>query len=374
MRLVIAVRIVPNKLGSFEDWILGFASAARAQGHCVTVLTSAPVAERLARALAARGIAWRNWESLVGSMQSAVRWFQTNADVVHLSLFAPRHPLCLAAYVACGSRVVFQDCSSTPLDRTEQYRSLRTRLLDRITFAGGVHVVGVSQFVRDRVAQQFRVRPERLSTVYNGVDTARFTPSGDAEIRDRDVRTRILCVAALIPEKGVDVLLRALPSLSDLDIEVMIAGEGPERANLEQLCAKLAQEHRCTFLGIRNDVQDLLRESEILVHPARWAEAFGLTIAEGMASGCAVVASRVGAIPELIESGVSGLLFARDDSADLSACLRQLIVDRELRLRLGNAARTSTTRMFELSQCIAVHLELVEAILARSERKRSSRI
>jgi starch synthase len=103
-------------------------------------------------------------------------------------------------------------------------------------------------------------------------------------------------------------------------------------------------------------------QADIFVHPAIWQEAFGLTITEAMASGCATVASRVGGIPEIIDDGVSGLLFPAGDVEALATALRLLLTDPVRRHRLGEAGRDRVRERFTLEGSVLGQLDWIERL------------
>ena len=123
------------------------------------------------------------------------------------------------------------------------------------------------------------------------------------------------------------------------------------------LASELGVAERTRFLGLRSDLSAVLQDADIFVHPAVWQEAFGLAIAEAMATGCPVVGSNVGAVPELVVDGVTGLLVPPGDSHAIAGALEQLAMDPELRNRLGQAARTRAEQIFDLEKCVEQHLE-----------------
>jgi glycosyltransferase involved in cell wall biosynthesis len=210
---------------------------------------------------------------------------------------------------------------------------------------------------------------QKAVTIYNGVDLDRFAPSTGT----RSEGFQIICVANLIPEKGLEVALRAHAKLSSPRSRLAIVGDGPDRDRLERLSEVLGTRNQVSFLGLRDDVHLLLRASQAFVHPATWSEAFGLTIAEAMASGCPVVASRVGAVPELVNDGVDGLLVTPGDSDELASALRMLHDDAELGARLARNARRRVESRFSLERCVGDHLDLVEHVAAESRQLRSAR-
>ena len=150
----------------------------------------------------------------------------------------------------------------------------------------------------------------------------------------RDARCfRIVFAGRLIALKGVDCLLRAVAVLqsSGLAVHCTIAGDGPERARLQELAHSLKLEHHLTFLGTisLDAVASLLESSDVLVLPSRrsrlWAEQFGRILIEAMAKATVVLGSRTGAIPEVI--GAEDLLFDENDHGGLAALLAALAGD-----------------------------------------------
>jgi glycosyltransferase involved in cell wall biosynthesis len=175
----------------------------------------------------------------------------------------------------------------------------------------------------------------------------------------------ITAAAYLIAEKGIAGLLEAVALARLPGVRVNIVGDGPEEGRLRALAQSLGLESITSFLGLRNDLHEVLKETDIFVHPVLWEEAFGLTIAEAMATGCAVVASRIGAIPELVESGESGLLVTPGDVPALAAALTNLAAHPDERRRLSAAALRRAHTLFRLDDSVAAHLDWCERIAAK---------
>jgi glycosyltransferase involved in cell wall biosynthesis len=135
---------------------------------------------------------------------------------------------------------------------------------------------------------------------------------------------------------------------------------------LERLAEDLGVQKHVAFVGLRDDVHLLLRESHVFVHPAIWSEAFGLTITEAMASGCPIVASRVGAIPELVNHEEDGLLVRPGDPNELAGALRLLHDDPDLAGRLAKNARRRVELKFSLERCVQDHIDLIERAAAEN--------
>src|SRR5207248_739236 len=134
-------------------------------------------------------------------------------------------------------------------------------------------------------------------------------PSTSIERRRRSGTVRILAVGRLTRQKGFDIAVRAFVSVHKVIscARLEIAGDGEDRALLGRLIEELGLADCVSLLGKRDDVPELMEKAHVLVHPARW-EGFGLVLLEAMSAGLPIVASRVGAIPEVVDDEVTGLL------------------------------------------------------------------
>lgn len=129
-------------------------------------------------------------------------------------------------------------------------------------------------------------------------------------------------------EKGISLLLRALARLCAEvpSARLRIVGQGPERLSLERLAGNLGIEDSVTFLGwlSPSEIEHQLRDAWASLVPSLWAEPFGLVAIEAIIRGVPVIASASGGLGEIVEQGVSGLLFPNNDEAALIECLRAI--------------------------------------------------
>jgi glycosyltransferase involved in cell wall biosynthesis len=148
----------------------------------------------------------------------------------------------------------------------------------------------------------------------------------------------------LVWEKGVDVLLRAFARVRERvpTARLVVAGAGPERANLERLTSELRLDDATRFLGHlgREEVERQLEPAWAQVVPGRWEEPFGLTVSEAMMRGTAVVASSIGGPAEIVAEQDTGFLVPPGDVGAMAAALTRLACDRALAERMGGRART----------------------------------
>jgi phosphatidylinositol alpha-1,6-mannosyltransferase len=171
---------------------------------------------------------------------------------------------------------------------------------------------------------------------------------------------RVLAVARLVPEhayKGVDTLLSAWPAILAQvpEAELVVIGEGPDRARLDGMARSLGLNGRVRFLGAVSD-EHLARcyaEAAVFALPSRYrvgpraeGEGFGLVLLEAAAMGLPVVAGRSGAVPEVVRDGETGLLVDPEDPRAVAEAVVRLLADRDLARRLGETGRRWVTDQF----------------------------
>jgi glycosyltransferase involved in cell wall biosynthesis len=195
-----------------------------------------------------------------------------------------------------------------------------------------------------------------------GVDPVIFA------LRERHSEAGNFCVGyigRLVPEKGIDLLIKALSKIAD-PWRLDIIGQGQERASLERLVHKLNLADRITFVGQIPSVRipDFYHQLDAIVIPSRtkpsWKEQFGRVIIEAMASGVPVIGSDSGAIPDII--GNAGLIFPENDEAALTERLQSLMNDSRLRGELAVQGRARAVEHFTHAQVAAETVEVYKKL------------
>ena len=246
--------------------------------------------------------------------------------------------------------------------------SLRTRFLARRLAA----VVCIS----DAVRRNFDTRNFaglRLITILNGLDPQQLQVS-----RSREEVRRSLGVDAGIPMigmignirlwKGQEILIRAVTTLRDRwpNLQCLLLGSVSPCSQsyvdkLETLVSELGLKKCIMTMGYRRDVADYLNALDIVVHASTEPEPFGRVLLEAMALSKPLVASRAGAIPEIVEEGVTGLTFQPGDSEDLARCIAQLLRDPVAATMMGDNGRRRLIDRF----CVRKNVEMTEALYER---------
>ena len=150
-------------------------------------------------------------------------------------------------------------------------------------------------------------------------------------------------MARLVPQKGIDVLIRALAQTTGAtrDWTLTLVGDGPEREALERQVLQAGLQEKVHFLGYRPDPQTFLLQAGVFVLPSRF-EGMPNALLEAMAAGLAVVVTDASPGPlEVVVNGVSGLVVPSDEPSALADALDRLAADPGLRERLGAAARAT---------------------------------
>ena len=330
--------------GGTERYVVDLAVAVRRRGWPVHVACSAggvrardladagvPVSVLLDELVKHRvsGRYERALRRLVGELRPAV---------VHAHLFAS------AAAVAHAVRDL-----AVPLVVTEHtegpWRDRRARAVSGLVYRQADHVVALSSAIRDQLVTDHGVAPERVEVqlpTTSALPAAGSTPPAPGH-------PVVGLIGRLVPEKGVDVFLRAAALVSGVvpQAAFLVVGDGPLRPDLEHRAAVLGLSGTVTFTGYRSDATRLLAGLDVLAVPSR-SDGSPLVVCEAMAAGVPVVASRVGGLPDLVEDGGSGLLVRPGEAEDLARALVSLLLDPEAARRLGARGRTlAATRSHE---------------------------
>ena len=172
----------------------------------------------------------------------------------------------------------------------------------------------------------------------------------------------------LAREKGVDVLLRALPAVIAQvpDVRLVVAGEGPESRTLHKLAADLGIDSHTRFLGhvAPGQLDAALASAWVQAVPSLWDEPFGLVALEAMMRGTAVVASAAGGLAESVVHGETGLLVPGGDPDALADALVRILCSKETAETMGAAGRRRALRDFQESAFVGAFLQIYQELLA----------
>jgi len=229
-------------------------------------------------------------------------------------------------------------------------------------------VVALSEFNRTQLVETIGVEPGKIVVVPNGVPGSRFTPPTAEERRAARVALGVpdgpivLSVGALTPEKGTALVVAAVARIPD--VHLVVAGAGPERERLEAQARAEAPE-RVHFVGNRPDAGELYRAADVLALASRGGDSMPAVLLEAGLCALATVSTRIGAIPEVIVDGSTGLVVDPDDPVALAEAVTALLGDPPRRARMGAAARERCLTRYEMTP-VAEEWESVLRRVART--------
>lgn len=395
----------PRHIGGYEELCQDVAIGLRRRGHQVTVLTSRPrpglglgaaedtgaegdlgeepqvirtletevaVGDPLATPrliLGREGRAARNRHRLA----EALARVQSDAAVVW-ALWNLSPGIAAGLEAALGQRVLYYVADYWPTlpDAVTQHlaapsRRPVSRLAKRLLAAGlarprrrlsdglrMAEVACVSQAVLDAL-RSAGVSMGRAEVIHNGIDPAQFQP---ADHRPDPPPLRLLLAGRLAEDKGVFTAVEALALARSAghDVRLSLAGAADPavEAALGQAIDRLGLQDRVRRLGRmpRERVPAMIAEHHVLLVPSLWPDPLPRSAQEGMATGLAVVASRIGGLPELITHDESGLLVSPGDPVALAQAIGRLAADPALRQRLADAGRRRIGDAFEIRRTV----------------------
>lgn len=226
-------------------------------------------------------------------------------------------------------------------------------------------IIAVSEAVRSGLID-YGVNGGKVRVIPNGVDADKMRdkdslPSAASRPDSRlathgEPKMSILLAGRLVPIKGIDTAIRAIGELRTrgINVELRVAGCAPGgddaySISLRELARTVRVEDRICWLGWRDDVYDLMVDSDVVIMPSRGPEGFGMSALEAMALGRPVIVSNVGGLPELVSDGITGLLVPPNDASSLANALETL-ADPELRRTIGTNAENLVRTEFTLEK------------------------
>jgi glycosyltransferase involved in cell wall biosynthesis len=248
------------------------------------------------------------------------------------------------------------------------------RARDWLLRASGAWADDAEVAVSDLVLERMRRYPHarRLGRIHDGVDPDAFAAPADSRPAGRSDHLVAGFAGRFWPGKGLHVLLPALARARlQASVSLRIAGDGPERAPLEALARELGVADHVEFLGMVSDVREFWAGCDIAVVPSNWfTESFCLSAVEAAACCKPVIATRNGALPEVVREGVTGVLVAPGEASDMAQAMVAYARDPELRRSHAMAARPWMLEHFTIDRCARAYLSLFDDVDREHRRGR----
>lgn len=206
-------------------------------------------------------------------------------------------------------------------------------------------VITVSEYDKE-LALKYKILPEsKILTIHNGVHPVKRK----SRLLFSEKQPEIIMVARFAPPKRQLQLLKVLNKIRHIQWKISFAGDGPLLRETKSYVERVNLSDRVTFLGNRNDITNLLEESDLFILLSDW-EGFPLSILEAMMCGLPIVASDVGGVKEAVKQSINGFLIPKNNEQELLYRLQQILTNPRLRLEMGNQSRIIFEKNFTFEE------------------------
>ncbi|MFN4242561.1 MAG: glycosyltransferase family 4 protein [Tepidisphaerales bacterium] len=363
MRIALYTSTALPKLGGQEMVVDGLARALVRRGHDVTVLAPLPrrrdVVQSVSPPSPYREVRHPRFVSTTWGVSAYGYFLRRLArrfgpfDVVHA------HDAYPTGYLAVRERLAPVVITSHGGDlNAGNVRIVKPGVLDRAREAldGAAVLVSIGRFTTENYRRVLGPAAlEKTVSIPNGVNVAELGNSLTLPAAADPADAPVLYLGRLHPRKGVDVIIRAV--LEVPEAKLVVVGDGPERATLEQLASPAGERVRFAGRQVGAEKAGLLARALLVAMPSRTWEAFPVVVLEAAAAGKAVLASRVPGLEDLVLDGVTGRLLPPDDPDAWAAALRQVLADPATLRRWGETAQSRVAE-FDWDRVVTAYEEV----------------
>lgn len=320
--------ITSLRIGGAEKLIAEMVPLMKKSGHDIDILlfdgTHTPLKEQLEKE------GYNVFSLAVGqSVYNPLFIFQLiaylkNYDIVHT------HNTACQFFVALANIFTSKILITTEHNTTNRRRNwFCFRFIDRWMYNQYKHIICISDTAEKRLKEYLDYSKIPINVIYNGITLNRYLNAQPNILLKKQAKERYILsmVAGFRPQKDQDTLIRSLKYLPIGKYEIWLIGDGERKQALQELCKNEQLAEYVRFLGIRNDIPELLKSSDIIVMSSHY-EGLSLSSIEGMASGKPFIASDVDGLKEITEG--AGVLFQHENAMQLANKIQCLIENREL--------------------------------------------
>ncbi|WP_373207925.1 glycosyltransferase family 4 protein [Clostridium paraputrificum] len=352
----------PDKMGAVENYILTLQEYCNVNNiEIVFIFTREPIQEFKSELEKLKGKykVIRNSRKIF-SVQFIISLYKYFKDykpkVVHSHFDSANINVVIAAYL-CKIEKIFWHQRNIFGKKLNLFRNIIYRFLSkRVT-----NIIAISQEVKNDLISR-GIKKDKIILLHNGIKLKLIENShNDTDIRkefciDKEKKI-VLTVAQARPEKNIECLIRAIPYIKTKGLEFIVVGGGSLVPDLNKLAKELNIKN-IQFIDKRNDIPDIMRQSDLFVLPSK-REGLGNVLMEAMVNKLPIIASRTGGIPEVVNDEVSGLLFKSGESIELSEKIDLLINDKSLEEKFVKNGYEEVYSKFNIDKIVEYTFEQV---------------
>jgi glycosyltransferase involved in cell wall biosynthesis len=280
-----------------------------------------------------------------------------SVETVHIAFFNYFSLIPWMSRLRGVRHIVFQERNSGVL-RARSWKKQLLRIRTRVTTWPVTQVIAISEYLRKQLVE-VGVSEKKISVVYHGVDVDRFRFKADArkellgEVAVGAEELLIVSATSLLPWKNPQVAIDACALLTrrGVPVRLLYAGVGPLWDELQARCRAMGIADRVHWMGYYREPERLFQACDVYLHCST-GEAFGFSLAEAMACGAPVVASRSGAVGELVADGRTGILATPQDASSFADALESLFKNPAARQEMGLRGCDRVREHFTLDSCV----------------------
>lgn len=275
-----------------------------------------------------------------------------NFDIIHT------HNTASQLFGAIASLFTNKKICTTEHNTSNRRRNWRLyRSVDRMMYNRYDHIICISPETKINLLNSLSRISCPISIIYNGVALNKFNIQSDNILPKKNSYKTIIQVAGFRPQKDQDTTIKALKYLSD-KYHLYLVGDGIRHNDLKNLVETLSLNKRVHFLGIRNDIPQLISYADFVVMSSHW-EGFGLAAVEGMAAGKPVIASDVDGLREVVAG--AGVLFESGNEKDLAEKIMQLDSNSKLYESISKKC-IERAKEFDISKMVDGYMQIYTLI------------
>lgn len=241
------------------------------------------------------------------------KYMNNKYDIIHAHLFPVLYFVSVSRiFSSSKGKFVFTEHNTN----NKRLQNFFFRQIDRLIYKQYQKIIAITPQVKDVLVDKLKISPQKIDVIYNGIDTQKYKMAQAYGKTDffNDSSIILMQVSRFQEQKDQKTVIRALGLLPE-QYKLLLVGDGQLRKECEKLAMDLNLRERVKFLGVRMDIPELLKTSDIVIQSSHW-EGFGLTAVEGMASGKPIVASDVAGLADIVKD--AGLLFEKGNEKDLA--------------------------------------------------------
>lgn len=300
---------------------------------------------------------------------------KTKEPEIIVSFMWYTNAISLLARILCGfeSKVIVSERYTFSFSYEGWFTETLRKTAVRFFYHSADAIIVVSKKIRQELELYFNVNVNKIVPVYNPIDIERLVQCSQEEVEHKWFEEKspiIISIGRLTPQKGFSYLIKAIAALvkSGVCCRLVILGDGPEKEILRKLAEKLKIGNKVAFLGFQSNPYSYLGNSTIFVLSSLY-EGFPNVLIEAMALGVPCISTRCPTGPdEIITDGVDGILVPPADEIGLTNAIKQLLIDEELRNRLGKAGKRRVAD-FEVERIVKQYEDVIEDVCAESVEK-----